>query len=103
MLRSPQRQQSAKDCAWAVGRRPLDFRRRSSDIDFGYNVHAGPELQIVILSRIDDDFYGDPLNDLDVIAGSIFRWKQAEKRPCCAGDAVDVTLVCPPVGIDVKL
>src|SRR5262245_27781926 len=75
----------------------------SSQKDFGGDVHARPELPIVILSGLDDDFGGDPLHDLDVIAGGVLRRKQTEQGTCCSSDAVDVSLVGSAGGVDVDL
>src|SRR5207249_7208958 len=83
-------------------RSATDYGRCSPQIHLGDDVHARPELKITVLSRLKDDFYADPLLDFDVIAGRIFRRKQAEKRTGRSRDAVDVAFVAPSIGIGIK-
>src|SRR5881296_3697732 len=83
-------------------RSATDYGRCSPQIHLRHDVHARSELKIIVLSRLEDDFYRDPLDDFDVIPGRIFRRKQAEKRTGRSGDAVDVASVAPSIGIRVK-
>src|SRR5262249_47533758 len=83
-------------------RSATDYGRCSPQIHLRDDVHARSELKITVLSRLKDDFYRDPLDDFDVIARSIFRRKQTEKRTGRSGDAVDVAFVAPSIGIRVK-
>src|SRR6266850_3596100 len=90
------------DWVWIL-RLPKESRHHSSDIHFGHDVHAGPELEVVVLSRVDRDLHRNPLDDLDVIAGGIFGRKQTEKRTGRSGNTVHAALVGSIVGIDKEL
>ena len=50
-------------------------------------------------SGIKSDLYRNALHHLDVVAGGIFRWKQAEKRPAGSSDALHVSVVLLPVSV----
>src|SRR5262245_28641027 len=80
----------------------MDYERGSPRMHLRDDGYARSELKITVLSRLKDDFYGDPLHDFDVIACGIFRRKQAEKWTGRSGDAVDVALVATSIGIRVE-
>jgi hypothetical protein len=50
----------------------------SLEIYVWHDVHAGSKLKIPVFSLFENDLYGDPLDDLDVVAGGIFRRKQTK-------------------------
>jgi hypothetical protein len=56
---------------------------------------------IAIFSLLENYFDWDSLHDFHVIAGSIFGWKQTERRAGGARDAVHVTVQGSPSGINV--
>ena len=69
-----------------------------------YDVHTWPQLMVpVVLLRLEDDLYWNPLHDLDVVPCGIFRRKQAEQRPGGSGNAVHMTLESSAAGIHVNL
>src|SRR5580692_7883426 len=75
----------------------------SSDVYVGHDIHARPKLVILIFSRFEDNFDRNALDDFYIIAGGIFRRKQAEERPGGAGNAVHVSLESPAARIDVNI
>src|SRR5437867_486005 len=83
-------------------RSATDYGRRSPQIHLRDDVDARSELKVTVLSRLKDDFYGDPLHDFDVVARGIFRRKQAEKRTGRSADAVDVARVAASIGIGIE-
>ena len=72
------------------------------EVNIGHDVHAGPKLTIAIFSRIENDFYRNPLNNFHVIASGVFRWKQTEEWARCSRNAVHVSFQSPASGIDVN-
>src|SRR5271163_5136532 len=67
--------------------------------DFGFDGHAEAQVVIAVLSLIENDFYGDALDDFHVIAGGVFGRQQAGARAAGAGDAVHVAAVGAAVGV----
>src|ERR1700730_15226909 len=61
--------------------------------DFRFDGHSQAQVVIAVLSLIEDDFYGDALHHLHVIARGVFRRQQAGARAAGAGDAIHVGLV----------
>src|SRR5690349_7425043 len=76
----------------------MDSRSCSSEIHLGYDIHTRPQLQVSIFSRCDNDFYRDPLDDLDVISCRVFGRKQAEQRAGRSRDAVNPAAVSLAIG-----
>src|SRR5262249_3827810 len=72
---------------------------RSSQVYSRHDAHARPELKVVILTGIEDDLNGNPLDDLDEVACCVFRRQYAEQWSSGAADAVDVA----PVGAAIRV
>src|SRR5690349_11663179 len=97
------RRQSARDCTWAARAPPGQAgsgQHRSSQIDLGLDAHARTQLAVAILALIENEFHWNTLDNLDVIARSIFWREHAKQGPRGPGDAVHVGLVSAAVGID---
>ena len=47
--------------------------RRLLQIDSWFDGHPEAQSKVLILVRIEDDFHGNPLDDLNVVSGRIFR------------------------------
>src|SRR5260370_16520995 len=71
------------------GGEPLVQRRLGIDTHTRHHRHAGAQGNI---GRwiVDDDLHRHALDDLDVVARRVFRWKQREPRPTPTLNARDV-------------
>src|SRR6266852_105875 len=68
-------------------------------IHLWFDAHARSKLAIAVLALFENNLHWNPLNDLDVVAGGIFRRQHAEKRTRRTGYAVHVT----PIGTAVRV
>src|SRR6185295_19586060 len=57
--------------------------------------HAGTQLVLGILTRLEHDLHGHALHDLDVVARGVLWWKEAELGAGRGGKAVDVPVELP--------
>src|SRR5882724_3018854 len=96
--------QSARDCTWDARPPARGAPRRNSSHEYiRHYVHARPKLVVSVLSWLENNLYRNPLDDLDVVARSIFRWQQAEQRSRRASNAIHMTSESPAVRIHVNL
>src|SRR5277367_2568379 len=77
-------------------------RPRSSQPDGRLDGHAGPQQMILILTWIEADSDGKALDDLDVVAGGVFRRQQAEFLAAGARQRLDIAAIFAAEGVDVN-
>src|SRR5260370_25279844 len=65
----------------------------------GHDRHCRPQDMLRVLSLFKANLYRDPLHDLHIIAGGIFRRKQTGLRCSGSAEAIHVPVVVPVVGI----
>src|SRR6185437_16956272 len=102
MSRSKPRSRSARDCDRP---RPSDccptrfLLANSPHLHRRYHRHARTKLQTGIL--IEHDLDRDALDHLDIVAGRVLRWQQAECGTAARLNAVDMTAEGPSrIGVD---
>src|ERR1700723_3510171 len=97
--------QSPRDLPWgarAPARKEESALWRSSQVHLRFDIHPRAKLAVPIFTWIENDFYGDALNDFHVVAGCVFGWQQAEDGSRCSGNAVDMTVVRAAVRVEVN-
>src|SRR5260370_823590 len=65
----------------------------------GHDRHSRPQDMLRVLSLFKANLYRDPLHDLHIIAGGIFRQKQAGLTCSGSAEVIHVPVVVPVVGI----
>src|SRR5262249_10244276 len=78
-------------------------RWNSSQIHLRFDIHPRTKLAVLIFARFKNDFDGDALNDLYVVACGIFRGQKTEERASGARYAVDMTCVRAAAGVDLDV
>src|ERR1700739_153193 len=95
--------QSPKDLPWDA-RLPAPMEEsvlwRSSQVHLRFDIHTGSKLVIAIFARLQNDLNRNSLDNLYVISSRIFGWQQAEDRARSSRDAVNMTVVCASVRVE---